>query len=74
MSGLYYHDAGRGEYHRITHADRPRSWQVELRLDPASGQPRTWTGFLPTLRAARAVLRDLAPDAVLLPGLPAWMR
>lgn len=70
----YYHDAAAGEYHAVRYTESPRAWTVLFRLDPATGAPRAWTGPLPTLRAARRILAALAPDAVELPGLPAWMR
>jgi hypothetical protein len=73
MSALYYHDASRGKYHAVLHHG-PGRWSVALDLDPATQVPATYTGMLPSLLAARRVMAHLAPEAVELPGLPAWLR
>ena len=70
----YYHDAETGEYHAIEYTEQPRAFRATFRIDTTTGKPRTYSGPLPTGRAARRILEDLAPDAVELPGLPAWLR
>lgn len=70
----YYHDRAAGEYHAIEYTTQPRAYRAVFRIDTATGKPRTYSGPLPTLRAARRILAALAPDAVELPGLPAWLR
>lgn len=72
----YYHDRDAGAYHVIErHAAGPRrSYRAVFCLDPATGKGRSYTGPLASKAAAAAVLQHLAPEAVLLPGLPAYMR
>lgn len=71
----YYHDADAGEYHAIRRQSKPaRGYRAALEIDPETGDPRTYSGLLPTKAAAERVLRHLAPAAVELPGLPAWLR
>ena len=71
----YYHDADAGEYHAIRRQSKPaRGYRAALEIDPATGDPRTYSGLMPTKAAALAVLHHLAPAAVELPGLPAWLR
>lgn len=72
----YYHEPAAGAYHAIErHADGPRrTYRVTFCLDPATGNPRSYTGFLPNLQTAKAVLLHLAPDAEQLDGLPAFLR
>ena len=71
----YYHDQDAGEYHAIRRQGKPRhGYRVALEIDPDTGDPRSWTGLLSSKAKASAVLSHLAPAAVLLPGLPAWMR
>ena len=72
----YYHDADAGRYHVIERhaAGAARHYRVRFNLDPATDESRTYTGPLPSRSAAERVLRHLAPAAVLLPGLPAWLR
>lgn len=71
----YYHDADAGAYHAIErHATgASRCYQVRFNLDPATGDGRTYA-FRPTKAQCLSVLRSLAPAAVELPGLPAWLR
>ena len=71
----FYHDADAGAYHAIErHADgASRYYRAAFCLDQGGAAP-TYTGPLPTKAAAERVLRHLAPEAVLLPGLPAWLR
>ena len=72
----YYHDRTAGAYHAIErHATgSSRSYRAVFCLDPETGKGRSYTGPLPTKAAALAVLHHLAPAAVELPGLPAWLR
>ena len=71
----YFHDADAGEYHAIRRQSKPaRGYRAALEIDPETGDPRTYSGLLPTKAAALAVLHHLAPEAVELPGLPAWLR
>ena len=72
----YYHDAAAGAYHAIERqaAGARRTYRALFCLDPITGQPRTYTGQLLNRSAAAAVLQHLAPEAVELPGLPAWLR
>lgn len=72
----YYHDRNAGAYHVIErHAAGPhRSYRAVFCLDPTTGKGRSYTGPLPTKAAAAAVLAHLAPDAVRLDGLPAFLR
>lgn len=71
MRGRYYHDAAAGEYHLLRHLG-PGKWMVCLRLDQ-DGAPRSWTGAR-SLADARRVLQHLAPGAIELDGLPAFLR
>lgn len=73
MKARFYHDAARGKYHAVLHYG-PGRWSAVLDLDPAGGPPATYTGTLHSLDAARRVVTHLAPAAVELPGLPAWLR
>lgn len=71
----YYHDQDAGEYHAIRRQGKPRhGYRVALEIDPATGDPNTYTGLLKSKAEAVRVLSHLAPAAVLLPGLPAWLR
>lgn len=70
----YYHEAETGEYHAIEYTEQPRAFRATFRIDPQTGKPRTYSGPLPTLRAARHMMQALAPTAEPLPGLPAFMR
>lgn len=69
---IYYHDAAAGQYHAIKRLG-PGKWSAWMDLDRSNGLPRSWTGER-SKAAALAVLHHLAPDAVELPGLPAWLR
>lgn len=69
---IYYHDATTGQYHAIKHLG-PGKWSAWMDLDRNNGLPRSWTGER-SKAAALAVLHHLAPEAVELPGLPAWLR
>lgn len=73
MKARYYHDATRGKYHAVLNHG-PGIWSAVLDIDQATGLPATYTGALHSLNAARRVITHLAPDAVELPGLPAWLR
>lgn len=68
----YYHEPAAGMYHAVRHFG-PALWGVALNLDQATGDGRTYA-FRPTKAQCLAVLRSLAPAAVELPGLPAWLR
>ena len=68
----YYHEPAEGMYHAVRHFG-PGLWGVALNLDQATGDGRTYA-FRPTKAQCLAVLRSLAPAAVELPGLPAWLR
>lgn len=68
----YYHEPAEGMYHAVRHFG-PGLWGVALNLDQATGGGRTYA-FRPTKAQCLAVLRSLAPAAVELPGLPAWLR
>lgn len=68
----YYHEPADGMYHAVRHFG-PGLWGVALNLDQATGDGRTYA-FRPTKAQCLAVLRSLAPAAVELPGLPAWLR
>ena len=72
----YYHDAAAGRYHAIERhaAGAARHYRVRFNLDPATGDSRTFTGPLSSKAAAATILEHLAPAAVELPGLPAWLR
>lgn len=72
----YYHEAAAGAYHAIERrADGPRrTYHALFCIDPATGEARSYSGPLPSRYQAEAVLRHLAPDAVRLDGLPAFLR
>lgn len=72
----YYHEASAGAYHAIERrADGPRrTYHALFCIDPETGEARSYSGPLPTKAAAAAVLQHLAPDAVRLDGLPAFLR
>ena len=72
----YYHDANAGVYHAIErHANgASRTYRAVFCLDPATGQGKSYTGQLPSRLTAEAIMYHLAPEAVLLPGLPAFLR
>lgn len=72
----YYHEASAGAYHAIERrADgNRRTYHALFRLDPATGEARAYSGPLSSRYQAEAVLHHLAPDAVRLDGLPAFLR
>ncbi len=72
----YYHEAAAGAYHAIERrADGPRrSYHALFCIDPETHEARSYSGPLPSRYQAEAVLHHLAPDAVRLDGLPAFMR
>ena len=70
----YYHDRAAGEYHAIEYTTQPRAYRATFRIDPATGTARSYSGPLPTLRAAKRIMQALAPEAEPLHGLPAWLR
>ena len=75
----FYHDPDAGDYHVIErHADGAKRFYRVLfgiRTDDAGAlEADTYTGFLQSKSAAERVLHHLAPAAVLLPGLPAFLR
>ena len=72
----YYHDRDAGAYHAIERrADgNRRTYHALLGIDPATGEARSYSGPLASRYQAEAVLHHLAPDAVRLDGLPAFLR
>lgn len=75
----FFHEPQYGAYHVIErHADGPaRSYRVRFGIQLSTAgelSSDTYTGDLPNLAAARKVLEHLAPEAVQLPGKPAFLR
>lgn len=72
----YYHEPAAGAYHAIERrADGPhRTYRALLGIDPETHEARSYSGPLASRYQAEAVLRHLAPDAVRLDGLPAFLR
>lgn len=72
----YYHEQDAGTYHAIERrADGPRrTYRALFCIDPETREARSYSGPLASRYQAEAVLHRLAPDAVRLDGLPAFMR
>lgn len=72
----YYHEPAAGAYHAIERrADgNRRAYHALFCIDPKTGEARGYSGPLSSRYQAEAVLHHLAPDAVRLDGLPAFLR